>query len=39
MNSEWILYATGLFIFLNVFIMFFIIYKKFSRPEPGEKKH
>jgi len=39
MNNEWILYATGLFIFLNVFVMFLIIYKRFSRPESREKKH
>jgi len=39
MNNEWILPIIGFFIFLNVFIGFFMIYKRFSRPEPGTKKH
>ncbi len=38
MSNSWIPYAFMAFAFLNVFIVGLIIYKRFSGPEPGERK-
>jgi len=39
MNNEWMIPAIMLFTFFNVLLVALIIYKRFSGPEPKEKKN